>query len=147
MIIRTHLGQLTITDSDVRTSPIAPARPGEAPEGYTHAISLGVNRRLFLTADEAEHIRLERETLGEEQSPRFQPFAETEDDTRARFAFVALLSAQGHVGRAAAALRQAGVLDAPTDAAARRALDRLIADRGWRDWLSGTYPQPGRASG
>jgi hypothetical protein len=73
------------------------------------------------------------------------PLSAADADARVRYAHVALLAAEGHVGRAAAALRAAGVLDAPTDEAARRALDRIISERdGMRQWLSDTFVQPGR---
>jgi hypothetical protein len=67
--------------------------------------------------------------------------SEVERESRVRYAWVALLAAEGHVGRAAMALRAAGVLDSPTDDSARKALDRLIAERdGMREWLSDTFP-------
>lgn len=147
MRIHTYAGDITITDADVLTSPIAPALADAPDAEHTRVIQLGDGRRLFITADEADHIRLERESLEEiaKTGPRFVSLDEAHRTDRARFAYVALLATEGNVGRAAAVLREAGVISAPTDAAARRALDRLITEQGWREWLSTTYAQPGRA--
>lgn len=64
MIIHTSAGDVSITDQDVLTSPIAEVSAGGAPDAeHTHVIVLADRRRLFISADEAEHIRIERSSL------------------------------------------------------------------------------------